>query len=54
MSDTRLFYWSIIALFAFLIVLLISAGWTNFNDNHLITECIRAGKIWKDGNCVPS
>jgi hypothetical protein len=47
--------WTVIAFFAMFAVaavaLAVVAGWMDFDQNKVITECIRAGKTWKDGNC---
>lgn len=47
--------WTLIAFFVVLgacaIVGIIVAGWMDLEQNKIITECIRAGKTWKDGNC---
>lgn len=33
------------------LVMAVVSGWTDLEQNKIITECIRAGKTWKDGNC---
>ena len=47
--------WSFIILIGFIALIALGFAivghWTDLEQNKIITECIKAGKTWKDGNC---